>query len=83
MAQARRKVSTLLDAALYRRAKLEAVRQGKQVSEILGEALAAYLAERGGRSGAGVVAETWGTIPVRQAALKMVMEEDDWLGSSS
>jgi hypothetical protein len=83
MGHPRRKVSTLLDDALYRRAKLEAVRQGKQVSEILGEALAAYLAERGGRSGAGVVAETWGSIRVDAPSVKQVMEEDDWLGARS
>lgn len=80
MSHARRKVSTLLDDALYRRAKLEAVRQGKQVSEILGDALAAYLGARGGRTGIGVVAETWGSIGVEPAILTDVMEEDGWLG---
>ena len=35
----RQKVSTLLEEALFRRAKLMAVRKGMQISEILGEAL--------------------------------------------
>jgi hypothetical protein len=39
----RRKVSTLLDEHLFRRAKLGSLRQRKQVSEILGEALQRYL----------------------------------------
>jgi hypothetical protein len=59
----RRKVSTLLDEHLFRRAKLESVRQGKQVSEILGEALERYLGESGGRAATtGVAAESWGVL---------------------
>ncbi len=42
----RKKVSTLLDETLYRRAKLESVVRGKQISEIIGEALEKYLDER-------------------------------------
>ena len=78
----RRKVSTLLDEALYRRAKLEAAIRGKQVSEILGEALEKYLDEQGvpGR-GLGVVAETWNSIGLPLAALEDIMAEEDWIDS--
>lgn len=45
----RKKVSTILDEHLFRRAKLEAARQGKQLSTILGDALDRYLSEAGTR----------------------------------
>jgi hypothetical protein len=54
----RRKVSTLLDEHLFRRAKLESLRQRKQLSEILGEALERYLGDSGSRTATtGVVAD--------------------------
>lgn len=76
----RKKVSTLLDEGLYRRAKLEAALRGKQVSEILGEALEKYLNEesRTGRS-LGAVEETWGSVKVSREELDEIMAEEDWL----
>ena len=78
----RKKVSTLLDEALYRRAKLEAAMRGKQISEIVCEALEKYLAEESvpGR-GLGVVADTWGSVSLPLRELKEIMAEEDWIDS--
>lgn len=77
----RKKVSTLLDPHLFRQAKLESVRSGKQVSEILGEALARYLSDTGRqRATGGVAAETWGVLKLdRRKVRKLIDEEDGWL----
>ena len=73
----RRKVSTLLDDHLFRRAKLESVRQGKQVSEIFGEALERYLAKTAGRlRSTGVVAETWGVLKIDRPTLERLMTHE-------
>lgn len=73
----RKKVSTLLDEALYRRAKLEAAMRGKQISEIVGEALEKYLAEANlpGRA-LGVVEDTWGSVSLPLRAIEEIMEEE-------
>ena len=78
----RKKVSTLLDDGLYRRAKLEAAVRGKQISEILGEALEQYLDERvaPGR-GLGVAEETWGSVTLPREQLEEIMADEDWLDS--
>ncbi len=72
----------MLDETLYRRAKLESVVRGKQISEIIGEALEKYLDERDvpGR-GLGVVAETWGSLKLPASELHEIMAEEDWLDS--
>jgi hypothetical protein len=59
----RRKVSLLIDEALFRRASLEAARQEKQLSEVLAEALERYLegSERPQEHG-GIVSQTWGVL---------------------
>jgi hypothetical protein len=76
----RRKVSTLLDEHLFRRTKLESVRLGKQVSEVIGEALERYLADTGGRPTTGVVAETWGSLKLdRRKVDKLIADEGDVL----
>ena len=77
----RQKVSTLLDEHLFRRVKLESVRQGKQVSEILGTALERYLAETGGRlATTGVAAGTWGVLKLdRRKVDRLMADEDGWL----
>lgn len=76
----RKKVSTLLDEGLYRRVKLEAAVRGKQISEILGEALEQYLDEHE-RPGLGVVAETWGTLTLEPADLEEIMADEGWIDS--
>jgi hypothetical protein len=73
----RLKVSTLVDDSLYRRVKLQAVRQGKQISEVLGEALETYLKEKGepGLSGA-AVAETWGILKLDRSRVKRILDDE-------
>lgn len=76
----RKKISTLLDDALFRRVKLEAARQGKQISEIMGEALEAYVAETGKHSGArSVAAESFGAVPAPPEVVRAILEEEDSL----
>ena len=55
------KVKADLNASLVRKAKREALRQGKELSQILEEALDRYLIERGPPR-VGVVASSWGAI---------------------
>jgi hypothetical protein len=74
---ARRKVSTLLDEHLFRRAKLESVRQRKQVSQILGEALQRYLSDTGSPPiTVGVVAESWGVLKLDRRKVKALLEDE-------
>ena len=76
----RRKVSTVLDEHLFRRAKLESIRQRKRVSEILGEALQRYLAETGSRSAtAGVVAVTWGVPKLDRREIDRLIANEEGL----
>jgi hypothetical protein len=71
------KVSTVLDEHLFRRAKLESVRQRKPLSELLGEALERYLAEKGNRSTTiGVAAETWGSLRIGRAELDQLLADE-------
>ena len=78
-----RKVSTQLDEALFRRARLEAVRQGRPISAIIGEALRKYLDESGTPAGlGGAVAASWGVLSATPRDVVAIMrEEDDFLGS--
>lgn len=77
---ARRKVSTLLDDQLFRRAKLEAVRQGRQVSEILGDALERYLASSASdRVAAGVAAGSWGALKLDRRRVAAILRDEDEL----
>jgi len=79
----RRKVSTLLDEHLFRRAKLESLRQRKQVSEILGEALERYLREKGSRAATtGVVAESWGVLQLDRRRVKRLLVDEGGLFDS-
>jgi hypothetical protein len=76
-----RKVSTQLDDGLFRRARLEAVRQGRPISAIIGDALRKYLDDSGTPAGlGGVVAASWGVLsaPPRQV-VSIMREEDDFL----
>lgn len=77
----RRKVSTVLDEHLFRRTKLEALKQNKHVSEIISEALEQYLVRNGNRPAKGsVVAEGWGALKIDKRTLARLMsKEDSWL----
>jgi hypothetical protein len=76
----RRKVSTLVEESLFRRIKLEAARQGKQISGIVGEALEQYLKEKGERqTTAGFVTESWGALYLPADEVREILEEEDGL----
>lgn len=75
----RRKFSTLLDESLYDRTRHEAIRQGRQIADVVCDALAEYLDSKAVvRGPGGVVAETWGSLslPARQVR-ELLAEEDD------
>lgn len=72
------KVNADMDANLVRKAKREALRQGKELSEILEEALDRYLIERGSPRG-GVVAASWGGIKLDAETVKRILDEEDGL----
>ena len=76
MVTKRRKVSTVLDEQLFRRTKLEAARRGMQISDVIGEALAVYLAEAGApEGGGGMVARSWGALALDCKRVREVIEE--------
>ena len=77
---AKQKISTLLDPALFRRVKLESVIQGRQINEILGEALEFYLRERGSTGTvSSVVAGSWGALRLDVDRVKSILEDEDGL----
>jgi hypothetical protein len=69
------KVSTSLDQNLFRKARREALRQGREVSEILEDALDRYLLER--ETTPGVVAASWATIPLSADGVQQILAEED------
>jgi hypothetical protein len=76
----RKKISTLLEEALFRRAKIEAIRQGKQFSEIVGEALEVYLRDRANAGAeSGVVSESFGIMKTKPQIVRQVLREEDGL----
>lgn len=76
----RRKVSTILDEHLFRRAKLESVRQRKPLSAILGEAIERYLTAAGrARATGGVVAETWAVLKVDRRTVDRLITTEEGL----
>ena len=76
----RKKVSTLLDSALFRRVKLESVIQGKQINEIMGEALELYLRHKGSaRAVSSVVADSWGALQLGSDQVRNILEDENGL----
>ena len=75
----RRKVSTIMDDALFRRAKVEAVRQNRPLSSILEEALTRYFAEQLPQRGPQYrsVSETWGAMAAPPELIREIMEDED------
>ena len=70
-------MSTLLEESLFRRTRLESVRQGRQISAIVGEALDRYLAQASGHPASlHVVAESWGVLHLKPALVKQVLREE-------
>ncbi|HVS00681.1 MAG TPA: hypothetical protein VMW27_28940 [Thermoanaerobaculia bacterium] len=76
----RRKFSTLLDEYLYDRARLEARRQGKQIADVVGEALTEYLDERSALLEPGAaVAGSWGALRLPRERVRQLLEEEGLL----
>jgi hypothetical protein len=71
----RRKVGTVLDEALYRRAKLESARQGRAISEVLAAALSSYLEQEGRHGASSVVADTWAVLSLERGRVKQILAE--------
>jgi hypothetical protein len=74
----RKKVSTIMDASLFHRAKVEAARQGVPLAAVIEEALKRHLAgpeamERTHMT----VAESWGAMAVPPEVLREIMESDE------
>jgi len=77
----RRKFSTLLEESLYDRTRHEAIRQGRQIADVVCDALAAYLDSKAAAfSPQGVVAESWGVLALpSQQVGELLAEEVDLL----
>ena len=77
----KQKFSTVLDRGVFRRLKLESARQGKHISELVGEALESYLRPSRGvtRETGRVVDATWGSLSVDRETLKELMREEESL----
>ena len=76
----RRKVSTVFDERVFRRIKVEAARRGKQISEVIGEALTVYLAESGPpEEGGDIVARSWGALALDRERVRALIDEEDGL----
>ena len=75
----RRKVGTVLEEALFRRARLESARQGRAISDILAEALEDYLERKGRHETSGVVADTWSVLSLDRAQVKRILGDEEGL----
>jgi hypothetical protein len=76
----RRKFSTLLEESLYDRTRSEAIRQGKQIADVVGDALASYLDAKAAAFGPqGVVAESWGVLPMPARQVRELLAQEDEL----
>lgn len=74
----KQKFSTLLDPALFRQLKLEAVVRGKQINELVAEALRLYLEQQHRSQSTGsVVASSWGALAADPRTVAKIMEEED------
>ncbi len=75
----RRKVSTIMEDSLFRRAKLEAARRGRPLAAVLEEALQRYFDSPPSRpAGYRSVDEVWGALaPMPAEVLRRIMEEEE------
>jgi hypothetical protein len=80
----KRKVSTIMEDSLFRRAKLEAVRQGRPLAAILEDALQRYFEPLPNRPpGYKTVDECWGILSLPAEVVRQIMEgEEDEYGES-
>ncbi len=75
----KRKIGTILEEDLVRRAKIRAAVDCKPLQRLLEEALQEYLEIRDGPKRARVVASTWGTINADAALVDAILEEESAL----
>ena len=75
----KRKVSTIMEEALFRQVKLEAARQRRPLSAILEEALTRYFDPRVARGEPQhrSVADTWGAMAASPDLVRAIMEDED------
>ena len=74
----RKKVSTIMDASLFHRAKLEAARQGRPLSAILEDALERYFGNALAVQRTHMtVSESWGAMAVPPEVVQEIMESDE------
>lgn len=68
-----------MEESLFRRAKVEAARQGRPMSALLEEALERYFSDPsvGPVSQYRSVAETWGAMQAPAGIIREIMEDDD------
>jgi hypothetical protein len=73
----RRKFSTLLEESLYDRTRSEAIRQGKQIADVVSDALAAYLDDKAAAFGPqGVVAKSWGVLAMPAGQVRELLAQE-------
>lgn len=74
----KKKIGTVLDEALFRRTKIEALRQDTPISEVISEALEEYLAAKGSPRGpGGIVASSFGAIPLDRETVEAVLADEE------
>ena len=74
----RRKVSTIMEESLFRRAKLEAARQGRPLAALVEEALVCYFEQaRIKPPGYKTVDESWGVLSLPAEVVRQIMEEEE------
>ena len=72
----RRKIGTLLEERLLKRAKGRAAREGKALNELLEAALKAYLTRGSARSSRHLVEAGWGAFRVTRRQLSEALRHD-------
>ena len=72
----KRKVGTVIDEELLRRAKVVAAAEGMPLSGVFESALRDYLDSRSGLRAKSVVASTWSIIHADPSLIQAIMEEE-------
>ena len=75
----KKKVGTVIEEGLLRRAKAAAATEGSPLSKLFEEALKEYLDRRRGVRKESAVALTWGAIEADESLVRAIMEEESVL----
>lgn len=70
------KIGTVLDAALLRRARAIAAREGKRLNRVLEEALAEHLKRKSTGRSTGVAARTAGSLKLARCHVDRILREE-------